>query len=106
MKLLKIGTLTGALSMVATTSFAANGILVQNSLADWVSLVAEILSFVLLAVFIIYTGKYLDSTKTGSGEAAENVKVTTGVKNGIMTALVGIGVCQAVIIVAQAVLVK
>ena len=106
MKLLKIATLTGALSMVATSAFAANPTLIQNSLADWVSLCAEILSFVCLAVFILYTGKYLNTTKGGSSDTAENVKVTNGVKNGIMTALVGIGICQAVIIVAQALFVR
>lgn len=78
----------------------------QNGLADWVSLVAELLSFVCLAVFIIYTGKFVSSAKSGNAESAENVKVTTGVKNGIMTALVGIGLCQAVIIIAQALFVK
>ncbi len=78
----------------------------QNGLADWVSLVAELMSFICLAVFILYTGKYVQATKTGSADSAEGVKVTTGVKNGIMTALVGIGLCQAVIIIAQALFVK
>jgi hypothetical protein len=64
------------------------------------------MSFICLAVFILYTGKYVSSTKSGTADSAEGVKVTTGVKNGIMTALVGIGLCQAVIIVAQALFVK
>ncbi len=104
MKLLnakRLTVLTGALSLVATTSFAANGIL-ERGLADWVSLCAEILSFVCLAVFILYTGKFLNTSK-GNADGEENVKITNGVKNGIMTALVGIGICQAVIIVAQAI---
>lgn len=104
MKLLKIGTLTGAL--LSSTCFAASTQLIQSGLADWVSLVAEILSFVCLAAFILYTGKFLNISKGGNGDSAENVKVTTGVKNGIMTTLVGIGLCQAVIIVAQALFVK
>ncbi|MBR3280323.1 MAG: hypothetical protein IKI57_00555 [Clostridia bacterium] len=79
--------------------------LLQNGLADWVSLVAELLSFVCLAVFILYTGKYVKTSKQG-GDAAESVKTTAGVRNGIMTALVGIGLCQAVVIVAQALFVK
>ncbi len=101
----KIGLLTTAMSLAATTCYAAPTTMLQRGLADWVSLVAEILSFVCLAVFILYTGKFLNTSKdASSGE--ENVKVTTGIKNGIMTALVGIGVCQAVIIVVQAVLAK
>ena len=77
----------------------------QNGLADWVSLVAELLSFVCLAVFILYTGKYVKTSRQG-GDTAENVKTTAGVRNGIMTALVGIGICQAAVIVAQALFVK
>ena len=102
----KIGLMTGALSMVATTAFAAPTGLIQRGLADWVSLVAEILSFVCLAVFILYTAKFLNTSKGQPSESGENVKVTDGLKNGIMTALVGIGVCQAVIIVAQAIFAK
>jgi len=102
----KVGLLTGTLAMVANVSFAAPATqILQRGLVDWVSLVAEILSFVCLAVFILYTGKFLNTTKQTS-ESGENAKVTTGIKNGIMTALVGIGVCQAVIIVLQAVYVK
>ncbi len=101
----RIGLLTGALSLVATNAFAAPTALLKNGLADWVSLVAEILSFVCLGVFILYTGKYLNTNK-GTSSSGENVKVNNAVKNGIMTGLVGIGICQAVIIVAQAVLVK
>ena len=79
----------------------------QTGLADWVSLVAELLSFVCLAVFILYTGKYVKTSKNGTTDgAAESVKTTTGVRNGIMTALVGIAVCQAVVIVAQAIFIK
>ena len=103
----KLGLMTGALSMVATTAFAAPATSVlERGLADWVSLVAEILSFVCLAVFILYTGKFLNTTKGQASDSGENVKVTDGIKNGIMTALVGIGLCQAVVIVAQAIFAK
>ena len=105
-KSLKIGLITGALSLVATNVFAAQTAAVQRGLADWVSLVAEILSFVCLAVFILYTGKFISSVGKGGSDAGENVKVNNGVKNGIMTALVGIGICQAVVIVAQALFAK
>ena len=103
----------GGLAVLGTslfsTAFAMNSTDLQNGLADWVSLVAEILSFVCLAVFAVYAGKFIkvSNSKGGEGEAAQQeVKVSEGMKNGIMTALVGIGICQAVIIVAQAVLVK
>ena len=102
----KVGALTVMASTLVTTAFAGVNQALQNGLADWVSLVAEILSFACLAVFIVYAGKYITTSKSASSGAAENVKVTEGVKNGIMTALVGIGICQAVIIVAQALFIK
>ena len=111
MKLLntkKVGLLTGAILAVGSMAFAAADPQITRSLADWVSLVAEILSFVCLAVFILYAGRLLNVNKgQAQGEAdATATKVSTGVKNGIMTALVGIALCQAVIIVAQAIFVK
>ena len=113
MKLLnikRIGLLTGVGTALSTCAFAAAQTEVSRSLADWVSLVAEILSFVCLTVFILYAGKLLNINKgqgTTSGEQdATATRVSTGVKNGIMTALVGIALCQAVIIVAQAIFAK
>ena len=99
----KIGALTIAMSMTAPAVFAAGSVAVKKGLADWVSLVAEILSFVCLTVFAIYTGRFVVSSKAGS-EVSE--KTADGVRNGIMTALVGIGICQAVVIVAQTLFVK
>ncbi len=110
MKLLntkRIGLLTGVSLAISSVAFADVDAQVTRGLADWVSLVAEILSFVCLAVFILYAGRLLNSNKgqsTGDSESA--TRVNAGVKNGIMTALVGIAICQAVIIVAQAVFVK
>ncbi|MBR6253504.1 MAG: hypothetical protein IKR04_06695 [Clostridia bacterium] len=106
----KIGLLTGASLAVSSIAFAA-GEGVTRSLADWVSLVAEILSFVCLAVFIIYAGKLLKINKDqapggGDQQDATATRVSNGVKNGIMTTLVGIALCQAVIIVAQALFAK
>ncbi len=102
MKLQKVGLLTGLFSMVATSAFAAPSRALTNGLADWVSLVAEVLSFVCLAAFIIYTGKYVSSSKNGTTtDTAENIKVAAGIRDGIMTCLIGIGICQAVVIVAQ-----
>ena len=112
MKLLnikRVGLLTGASLAVSSIAFAA-GEGITRDLADWVSLVAEILSFVCLAVFIIYAGKLLkinkDSTTGGDQQDTTATKVSSGVKNGIMTTLVGIALCQAVIIVAQALFAK
>ena len=99
----KIGALTVAMTMAAPVVFAAGSTAVKSGLADWVSLVAEILSFVCLTVFAIYTGRFVTSSKNGS-EASE--KVADGVRNGIMTCLVGIGICQAVVIVAQTLFIK
>ncbi len=55
----KIMTLTGAISLLPVSALAANEFAVQRGLADWVSIVAEMLSFICLIVFILYTGKYL-----------------------------------------------
>ncbi len=109
MKLLntkRIGLLTGASLAIGSIAFAATDAEITRSLADWVSLVAEILSFVCLAVFILYAGRLLNANKGQTQGEADATKVSTGVKNGIMTALVGIALCQAVIIVAQAVFIK
>ncbi len=111
MKLLntkRIGLLTGASLAVSSVAFAAADAQVTRGLADWVSLVAEILSFVCLAVFVLYAGRLLNANKgqTSSDTDTTATKVNTGVKNGIMTALVGIAICQAVIIVAQVIYAK
>ncbi len=110
MKLLKrVGVLTSVGMLASTCALAATEQVITRSLADWVSLVAEILSFVCLAVFILYAGRLLNGQKGGqSGDAqdATATRVNSGVKNGIMTALVGIALCQAVIIVAQAIFAK
>lgn len=101
----KLCLLTTAFVGATTVSFAATDAVVR-SLADWVSLVAEILSFLCLAVFIVYAGRYLSQSSKGQPEGEEQIKTSNGIKNGVMTALVGIALCQAVIIVAQIVFVK
>ena len=101
----KICLLTTAFAGATTVCFAATDA-VTRSLADWVSLVAEILSFLCLAVFILYTGKFLSNPSINKPEGEEQIKTSNGVKNGVMTALVGIALCQAVIIVAQVIFVK
>ena len=108
MKLQKIGLLTGAMLAMGSMALADTGAAVSRNLADWVSLVAEILSFVCLTIFIIYAGRLLNTNKgqASSEEDATATRVNAGVKNGIMTALVGIALCQAVIIVAQALFAK
>ena len=108
MKLQKIGVLTGAMLAMGSLALADAGVDMSRNLADWVSLVAEILSFVCLTVFIIYAGRLLNANKgqTSGEQDASTTKVNAGVKNGIMTALVGIALCQAVIIVAQALFAK
>lgn len=106
MKINKIIPLTGAISLLSSSAFAAPAEALQRGLVDWVSLVAEMLSFICLVVFILYMGRYLKASKNQGEGSAEGVKVTDGVRNGVMTALVGIGICQAVIIVAQIVFVK
>ena len=79
---------------------------VQRSLADWVSLVAEVLSLLCLVMFIIYTGRFVSHSNKPIENKEEDEKFVNGIKNGVMTSLVGIAICQAAIIVAQAIFVK
>ncbi len=104
----KVGMLTASFMGVASTTCFADLInperqTVTRSLTDWVSLVAEILSLLCLIVFILYTAKFIKHSKESNGNAEENAKFITGIKNGVMTSLVGIAICQAVIIVMQVV---
>jgi len=105
----KLGIITTSMALSSTIANAVSQTALYRGLGDWISLVAEVLSFVCLFVFITYIGKYLFISKTKGGSSntdGEYAKQEAGLKNGIMTGLVGIALCQAVIIVAQIVLVK
>ncbi len=112
---MKLNTKVGALltTFVGTASVCYADLIgpsvsptVTRGLADWVSLVAEVLSLLCLVMFIIYTGKFIThSNKVGETTEGDQ-KFSDGIKNGVMTSLVGIAICQAAIIVAQAVFVK
>lgn len=71
----------------------------MNGIADWIAIVAEVLSVLCLVVFAIYMGRFF-SIKTDK-DAENDSKVLPGVRNGIMTTLVGMAICQATIIVTQ-----
>lgn len=71
---------------------------VSKSLGDWVIIVAEILSILCLVVFALYMGRFV-TLKTGKEEPEE--RVIHGVRNGMMTTLVGMAFCQAAVIVAR-----
>ena len=103
MKLTKsnIVSMVTTLSMLMSTAVvnATNSTeAVSKTLGDWVSLVAEILSILCLVVFALYMGRFV-TLKTGKEEADE--KVVHGVRNGMMTTLVGMAFCQAAIIVVK-----
>jgi len=85
-------------SSVAYASTTANAEL-GRTLGDWIAIVAEILSVLCLVVFALYMGRFF-SIKTDK-EKENDSKVAPGVKNGMMTALIGMAFCQAAIIVAQ-----
>jgi hypothetical protein len=105
----KVGALLATLASTASVCYAdivspaSASPVVTRSLVDWVSLVAEILSLFGLVVFILYIGKFI--TSTNKGEEMDD-KTSNHIKNGVMTSLVIIALCQAVIIVVQAVFVK
>lgn len=96
----KIALATIATSMLSTVAFATNGSTeVGRTLGDWIAIVAEILTVLCLVVFALYMGRFF-SIKTDK-DTENDSKVAPGVRNGMMTALVGMAICQAAIIVAQ-----
>ena len=96
----KIAVATVATTMMSTVvNAAAETTTLARGLGDWVAIVSEILSVLCLVIFAIYMGRFF-SIKTDK-DSENDTKVAPGVKNGMMTALVGIAICQAAIIVAQ-----
>lgn len=93
----KIALATLATTMMSTVVNATAGeadIATQN-IGNWVTIIAEILSVLCLLVFTIYLARFLSIKNNGEE------KVVVGVRNGVITGLVGMAVCQAVIIVSQ-----
>lgn len=86
-------------TMMPTVVNATSNEVVAKGLSDWISIVAEILSVFCLIIFAIYMGRFF-SIKTDK-DSENDTKVTPGVKNGMMTCLIGIAICQAAIIVTQ-----
>lgn len=95
----KIAVVTMATTMMSTVANATesqSGALARD-LGDWGTLVCEILSVLLLVVFAMYMGRFF-SIKTDK-DAENDEKVLPGVRNGMMTSLVGIAILQAAIII-------
>ncbi len=97
----KIALVTLATTMMSTVVNAntVTSEMVGKGAADVMVVVAEVLTILCLVVFALYMGRFF-SIKTDK-EAENNEKVLSGVKNGIMTALIGMAICQAAIIVSQ-----
>ena len=96
----KIALATLATTMMSTVVNATGSqTAVEKGLADWVSIIAELLSVLCIIVFAIYMGRFF-SIKTDNDKKNDE-KVAPGVKNGMMTALIGIAIAQAAIIVSQ-----
>ena len=97
----KVALATLATTMMSTVVNAdvAESTAVSRGLGDWITIVAEVLSVLCLVVFAVYMGRFF-SIKTDK-DTENDTKVAPGVKNGMMTALVGIAIAQAAIIVSQ-----
>lgn len=95
----KFALATTLATMMPTVVNAASEEVVAKGLSDWISIVAELLSVFCLIMFAIYMGRFF-SIKTDN-DAENDKKVAPGVKNGMMTCLIGIAICQAAIIVTQ-----
>lgn len=95
----KIALVTMATTMMSTVVNATGSkdAALARDLGDWGTLVCEILSVLLLVVFAIYMGRFF-SIKTDK-DAENDEKVLPGVKNCMMTMLIGIAFLQAAIIV-------
>ena len=97
----KVALVVATATMLSTVAFASTTANAElgRTLGDWVAIVAEILSVLCLVVFALYMGRFF-TIKTDS-DVENDSKVAPGVKNGMMTALIGMAICQAAIIVAQ-----
>ena len=97
----KVALTTIAATMISTVvnATASSADAVSKNLGDWVAIVAQVLSILCLVIFAMYMGRYLTIKTDKNSENDE--KVLPGVRNGIMTCLIGIAICQAAIIVAQ-----
>lgn len=97
----KIAITTTTLTLLSTVVNAAveQSEAITRSLGDWMTIVAEIVAVLCLVIFAIYMGRYL--TVKADGDSEENKKILSGTRNGIMTSIVGIALCQALIIVSQ-----
>lgn len=97
----KVALATIATTMASTVVNAeiANSEKVSMGLTSWIALVSEILSVLLIVIFAIYLSKFLKLKSSKDSEPDE--KVLNGVRNGVMTSLVGVALCQAVIIVTK-----
>lgn len=96
----KIALATIATTMMSTVANATTQTnVVSRGLAEWVSIIAEILTILCLVIFAMYMGRFF-SVKTDK-DSENDTKITPGLRNGMMTALVGMAFCQAAIVVAQ-----
>ena len=96
----KIALATIATTMMSTVVNAATEpAALEKGLADWIAIVAEIISVLCIIIFAMYMGRFF-SIKTDK-DAENDEKVLPGVKNGMMTALIGIALAQAAIIVSH-----
>ena len=92
-------TATMLMSSAVVNATVSDAKVVSKTLGDWVTVVAEVLSILCLVVFALYLGKLLSIKEDKDLENDE--KVAPKVKNCMMTALVGIALCQAAIVIVQ-----
>lgn len=98
-KKVALATLVATMMPAVVYAETASTEAVSKSLGDWVAIIAEILSVLCIVVFTIYLGKFI-SLKSKKEEEIDE-KLVKGVKNGVVTTLIGVAICQAAIIVAQ-----
>lgn len=98
-KKIALTTLATTLTSTVVNATSSSNLAVAKSLGDWVTVVAEILSVLCIIIFAMYMGRFFSIKTDKDGENDE--KVLPGVRNGMMTTLIGVAICQAAIIVAR-----
>lgn len=86
------------MTTVANATVASDEVVLKTT-GDWIAIIAEILSVLCLIVFAIYMGRFI-TVKTDKNPENDE-KIIPGVRNAMMTALIGIALCQAAMIVAK-----
>lgn len=98
-KITILTTIATLMSSAVVNATSTESISSDANIADFIAVIAQVLSILCLIVFAIYMGRFV-TIKTDD-DKSNGEKLIPGVRNALMTSLVGIAICQATIIVVQ-----